>query len=117
MVVRGRWRPTRRNIVPIVGSLTTDRRSSRVVVVVVVLLRYAPRVDFPTRHLIYLLFLNTFVEQFVIARCRLGTCTMTAAAAAAEEGEEEVGSGSGRISSSSSSEETDREWMTRTPED
>lgn len=25
----------------------------------------------PFRHLIYLLFLDTFVEQFVIARCRL----------------------------------------------
>lgn len=62
MVVRGRWRPTRRNIVPIVDSLSVVHPAS--------ILRRFSRVPF--RHLIYLLFLDTFVEQFVIARCRLG---------------------------------------------
>lgn len=63
MVVRGRWRPTRRNIVPIVDSLSVVHPMSF----------FAPLAfPDPFRHLIYLLFLDTFVEQFVIARCRLG---------------------------------------------
>lgn len=33
--------------------------------------RFPPPLVPPSRHLVYLLFLNTFVKQFVIARCRL----------------------------------------------
>lgn len=67
MVVRGRWRPTRRNIVPIVDSLSVVHPAPFSTTG-----HHSPHIPF--RHLIYLLFLNTFVEQFVIARCRLGTC-------------------------------------------
>lgn len=70
MVVRGRWRPTRRNIVPIVDSLSVVHPAS--------ILRRFSHVS-PPRHLIYLLFLDTFVEQFVIARCRLGMYVREAA--------------------------------------
>lgn len=66
VVVRGRWRPTRRNIVPIVDSLSVVHPAPFSTTL------GSPHTPF--RHLIYLLFLNTFVEQFVIARCRLGTC-------------------------------------------
>lgn len=65
MVVRGRWRPTRRNIVPIVDSLSVVHPASFSAA------GGALPVPF-FRYLIYLLFLDTFVEQFVIARCRLG---------------------------------------------
>lgn len=74
---RGIWRPTRRNIAPIVDSLS---------VVHPAVVSTPPRLPL-SPHLIYLLFLNTFVEQFVIARCRLATCAKADALARGREGE------------------------------